>query len=182
MENKWSKIVHIKSSMEANEKQWHMFIGRWQTLHDGHKQLFQQVLDKGGKVLIAVRQTQKSEKNPFSSYDVYKNISAFYRHDIMNGRVKVIEIPDICSVEFGRGVGYDIIEHVPPADVAAISATKIRESLNNPYNEKISKPFLELQIDVSKMHPCHFFCFGGLCACEEGQCANRENFKQLNIV
>ena len=45
--------------------------------------------------------------------------------------VKVSIIPDICSIEFGRGVGYDIIEHIPPAQVAEISATKIREQLKN---------------------------------------------------
>ena len=40
-----------------------------------------------------------------------------------------MKIPDICSIEFGRGVGYDIIEHIPPTEVADISATKIREQM-----------------------------------------------------
>ena len=38
-------------------------------------------------------------------------------------------IPDIESINFGRGVGYDVIEHVPPEDIADISATKIREQM-----------------------------------------------------
>jgi hypothetical protein len=38
-------------------------------------------------------------------------------------------LPDICSVEFGRSVGYDIIEHIPPTEVAEISATKVRKQL-----------------------------------------------------
>jgi hypothetical protein len=38
-------------------------------------------------------------------------------------------IPDICSIEFGRGVGYDIIEHIPPQEIHDISATKIREQM-----------------------------------------------------
>jgi hypothetical protein len=38
-------------------------------------------------------------------------------------------VPDISSVNFGRGVGYDIIEHIPPTEVAEISATKIRKEL-----------------------------------------------------
>ena len=38
-------------------------------------------------------------------------------------------VPDICSVEFGRGVGYDIIERIPPTEVGEISATKIREQM-----------------------------------------------------
>ena len=35
-------------------------------------------------------------------------------------------IPDIESVNYGRGVGYDVIYHEPPADVAVISGTAIR--------------------------------------------------------
>ena len=42
-------------------------------------------------------------------------------------------IPDIESVNYGRGVGYEINEFQPPADSGAmfISATKIRESIKN---------------------------------------------------
>ena len=44
--------------------------------------------------------------------------------------VTVFVLPvDIGSVNYGRGVGYDIVEWVPPADVADISATKLREPL-----------------------------------------------------
>ena len=48
---------------------------------------------------------------------------------IGNETVKVLIIPDIESVNFGRGVGYDIIEHIPPQEVGDISATKIREQM-----------------------------------------------------
>jgi hypothetical protein len=41
----------------------------------------------------------------------------------------VIIIPDIESINYGRGVGYDIVEHVPPQDIHDISATKVREQL-----------------------------------------------------
>ena len=47
---------------------------------------------------------------------------------IVKGVIRIIIIPYIESINFGRGVGYDIIEHVPPAEIAEISATKIRES------------------------------------------------------
>ena len=33
------------------------------------------------------------------------------------------------SVNYGRGVGYEINEFVPPKDVSSISATEIRKSL-----------------------------------------------------
>ena len=45
--------------------------------------------------------------------------------------IKVIQIPDIESVNIGRGIGYDIIEHIPPQEVHDISATKIRNKLKN---------------------------------------------------
>jgi hypothetical protein len=54
------------------------------------------------------------------------NIFDQMKEEIQNGKLKIITIPDICSVEFGRGVGYDIIEHIPPQEIAEISATKIR--------------------------------------------------------
>ena len=44
-------------------------------------------------------------------------------------KIQISIIPDIESVNFGRGVGYDIIEHIPPQEVSEISATKIREQL-----------------------------------------------------
>jgi hypothetical protein len=34
-------------------------------------------------------------------------------------------------LNIGRGIGYDIIEHIPPQEVHDISATKIREQLKN---------------------------------------------------
>ena len=43
--------------------------------------------------------------------------------------VKVIPIPDIESVNYGRGVGYEINEFEPPKDIGEISATEIRKKL-----------------------------------------------------
>lgn len=125
----WSKKVHVESSLKRKQGQYSLFIGRWQPLHIGHKALFQQVLDEGGNVCIAIRDVEPDEKNPFSPKDVLANICVEYQELISRGRVRVIVIPDICSVEFGRGVGYDIIEHIPPTEIGDISATKIREQM-----------------------------------------------------
>ena len=48
---------------------------------------------------------------------------------IQEGRIFISIIPDIESVNYGRGVGYQIIEHIPPDDIKEVSATKIREGL-----------------------------------------------------
>ena len=128
MEN-WNKKIHIKSSLERKNGQYAMFIGRWQPLHDGHKAMFQKAMQEGKNVLICVRDGEVNEKNPFTSEQVKENIETNYASFFKQGEVKVMVIPDICSVEFGRGVGYDIIEHIPPSEIAEISATKIREEM-----------------------------------------------------
>jgi len=125
----WETKVHVQSSMVSKDSQYELFIGRWQPLHDGHKALFQQVLDRGDKLCIAIREGEVNEKNPFTALEVMANISEYYKNNILLGQVKVISIPDICSISFGRGVGYDIIEYIPPAEVADISATKVREEM-----------------------------------------------------
>ena len=114
---KWSKVVHVKSSLQPKPEQYAMFVGRWQPLHDGHKALFRRALDEGKKVWIAIRDVAPDEKNPWTAEEVLINISNAYSELISVDKIFVSIIPDICSVEFGRGVGYDIIEHVPPAQV-----------------------------------------------------------------
>lgn len=106
-----------------------MFIGRWQPWHDGHRWLIDQRLNEGKNVLICVREVSKDDKNPYNPYDVKQNVEKELESLIKSKRVKVIIIPDIESVNYGRGVGYDIIEHVPPSDIGKISATKIRKKL-----------------------------------------------------
>lgn len=122
----WDKKIHVQSSLPAKEGQHAMFVGRWQPLHTGHQELFKRAMDEGKNVLICIRDIQPDEKNPFTAQQVLKNITEFYQNE---PRVKVMVIPDICSIEFGRGVGYDIIEHVPPTAIGEISATKIREQM-----------------------------------------------------
>ena len=128
MEN-WSKKLHVESSLPAKPGQHAMFVGRWQPLHTGHQELFKRAMDEGKNVLICIRDIQPDEKNPFSAQQVKENIETFYSDLISEGIVKVIVIPDICSIEFGRGVGYDIIERIPPQEIHDISATKIREQM-----------------------------------------------------
>ena len=125
MEN-WSKKLHVGSSLPSKDGQFAMFVGRWQPLHLGHQELFKRAMDEGKNVLICIRDIQPDDKNPFTAEQVRENISNFYSEE---ERVKVMVIPDICSIEFGRGVGYDIIEHIPPQEIHDISATNIREQM-----------------------------------------------------
>jgi cytidyltransferase-like protein len=123
----WDKKVHVHSSLKLKDGQFAMFVGRWQPLHKGHQELFKQAMDEGKNVLICIRDIEPDEKNPFTAQEVKSNIELHYSE--LSDRVKVMIIPDICSIEFGRGVGYDIIERIPPQEIHDISATKIREQM-----------------------------------------------------
>ena len=126
------KKIHVEGDPKLKNtggKQYSMLVGRYQPFHDGHKWLMNQCLDEGKNVLICIRDIEPDDKNPYTSEEVYNNVSQELSELIGEGRVKVIIIPDIESVNFGRGVGYDIIEHIPPQEVGDISATKIREQL-----------------------------------------------------
>mgnify|MGYP000567923242 CR=1 FL=1 len=107
-------------------KKYALFIGRWQTWHAGHEWLIRQQLDKGKDVWVAIRDVAEDESNPKSAYKVMMDLmeEPFFQENI--DRILVSIIPDIESVNYGRGVGYDVIYHEPPTDVAAISGTAIR--------------------------------------------------------
>ena len=59
-----------------------------------------------------------------------KNLKVFTCKDLIEAdKVKLIVIPPIDAVNYGRTVGYDIIEHLPTNDIKQITATKIRKKL-----------------------------------------------------
>ena len=78
-----------------------------------------------------VRDIEPDDRNPFTTKQTVEMIETY--HKSVNDDVKVIVIPDIESVNYGRGVGYEINEYEPPSDSGAmfISATRIRESIRN---------------------------------------------------
>ena len=125
----WSKKLNVGSSLPSKDGQFAMFVGRWQPLHLGHQELFKRAMDEGKNVLICIRDIEPDEKNPFTAEEVKNNIMNHYSQEYIDGKVRVMVIPDICSIEFGRGVGYEIIERIPPVEIAEISATKIREEM-----------------------------------------------------
>jgi cytidyltransferase-like protein len=104
-----------------------MFVGRWQPWHAGHRWLIDQRLNQGKRVLICIRDVETDENNPYTPEEVLENVTKELNDLVSKGMVKVIIIPDIESINYGRGVGYEIIEHIPPKDIHEISATKIRK-------------------------------------------------------
>ena len=112
-------------------KKYALFIGRWQKWHKGHEWLINQQLQKGKNVWVAIRDIPKDENNPKSAQEVLRDLQnePFFTNNW--DKIMLSIIPDIESVNIGRGIGYDIIEHIPPQEVHDISATKIRQELKN---------------------------------------------------
>lgn len=106
-----------------------MFIGRWQPWHEGHRWLIDQRLNEGKNILICIRDVEPNENQPWTSDEVMLNLTEELKDLLNEGRIKIIKIPDIESINYGRGVGYEVIEHVPPEDIEEISATKIRAKM-----------------------------------------------------
>jgi len=117
----------FKSS--SNDVKYSMYIGRWQPWHEGHRWLIDQRLNEGKKVLLCIRDVEPDEKNPWTPIEVLQNLTHELLDIIQEGKVKIIIIPDIESINIGRGVGYDVIEHCPPDEIKEISATAIREQM-----------------------------------------------------
>ena len=108
-------------------KKYALFIGRWQKWHKGHEWLINQQLQKGKNVWIAVRDVPNDENNPKSGHRVMMDLmeEPFIQENI--DKILISMIPDIESVNYGRGVGYDVIYHEPPKEIEQISGTAIRK-------------------------------------------------------
>ena len=143
----WKKNNHGGNPTTNKDKKRAVFIGRYQPYHQGHLSLVQQKLNEGIPVLIMVRDIEPDEKNPFTTEQTVFLLRELYKHE----DVEVMVIPDIESVNYGRGVGYDVIEHQPPEDIKRISATEIRNAIKN--SDDSWKEFVDesIQEHVKKM-------------------------------
>lgn len=117
-----ASVVHILSALEFAHPIYSAFIGRFQLLHGGHIALIRSVLDEGRDVLIMLRDTPISPKNPFTIAE--RKLMFEYE---FGDRVRVVVIPDILEVCYGRDVGWGMREIKLDDELEAISGTKLRE-------------------------------------------------------
>lgn len=108
-------------------KKYALYIGRWQTWHEGHEWLLNQQLEKGKNVWLAIRDVQVDENNPKTGKQVFWDLINRPFFEKNRDKIFMSVIPDIESVNYGRGVGYDVIYHEPPEEIGSISGTKIRK-------------------------------------------------------
>ena len=109
-----------------DEKRW-LFIGRYQPLHPGHCKLIRTVLNEGRKVLVALRITGIDESNPYSVNQRRKMFEKEFATEVENETLRVIAIPDVEGICYGRKVGWQIRQIKLDDETEAISATKIRK-------------------------------------------------------
>ena len=105
-----------------------LMLGRFQPFHDGHLELFKQMLNREGQVCIMVRDTQgTSEKDPFDfnfvKTEIDKKLVDFA------GKYEVILVPNVTGVYYGRDVGYKVERIELDPSIEAISATEIRKQM-----------------------------------------------------
>ena len=110
-------------------------LGRWQPFHNGHYALFEEIIKKTGQVCIQVRDVQGVGDNPFDFETVKSDIAQRLEPNFKN-RFKVILVPNISNICYGRGVGYKIEEIVLSEEIQKISATKIRKEMREKAKKK----------------------------------------------
>lgn len=105
-----------------------LFIGRYQPLHDGHEKLIRTVLDEGKNVCVGLRDLS-DESNPFTFEQRVAMFRRRFGKELDEGRMVVVELPNITEVCYGRKVGWGVREIKLDAVTESISATAIREQM-----------------------------------------------------
>ena len=90
--------------------------------------MFEEIIKKTGQVCIQVRDVQGVDDNPFDFNAIKSKIEERLEPKYKN-RFKVILVPNVTNICYGRGVGYKIEEVVLPENIQKISATKIRKKM-----------------------------------------------------
>ena len=94
----------------------------------GGTEAIKEIIKKTGQVCIQIRDVQGVDDNPFDFDTVKKNIEEKLNPEF-EGRFKIMLVPNVTNICYGRGVGYKIEEIVLPEEIPKISATKIRAKM-----------------------------------------------------
>jgi cytidyltransferase-like protein len=109
-------------------QEYSLFIGRYQPLHDGHEKLIRTVLNEGKRVCIGLRDLS-DDSNPFTLEQRKAMFHERFGPEMDDGRMVIVELPNIVEVCYGRKVGWSVREIKLDAATEAISATAIRAQI-----------------------------------------------------
>ena len=100
-----------------------LLIGRFQPLHEGHKNLVETLLREDRKVVVGLRDGPRSSANPYS---VTERAEMFQR--AFGDKVSLVTIPEDGSLEVvrGRDVGWGLRTLSLEPELEKISATSVR--------------------------------------------------------
>lgn len=123
--------------MNKKHKIYEFVIGRFQCLppHDGHLELIRTLLRDGKNVCIALREADGTDKNPYSFQERHRHFYNIFKNEVAEGTVKIIKIPDIENVVYGRLPGWGIREVRLSKNLEDISGTKMRNKNEKPKNK-----------------------------------------------
>lgn len=114
---------------KEEHREWSMAIGRFQCIppHKGHVKLIKKVLDEGKNVVVALREEDGTNKNPYDFLDRYFAFMEIFDDEFREGRFRVISIPDVTEVFCGRGVGWKYREIKLDEETEKVSGTEMRK-------------------------------------------------------
>ena len=115
-------ILEINKLVTKPTGKYSMMLGRFQPWHAGHTAMIQQMLRDGCEPVVALRDTVIDKSNPYSANERKAMILKHFPPHV----VKVIIIPDIKEIVYGRGVGWNMRRINLDATTESISATDLR--------------------------------------------------------
>jgi hypothetical protein len=129
---KWVEFVgeHILYNRRRPSFDWKKetveMLGRWQPWHQGHRALFDRLIQKTGQVCIMIRDCQGWQgSNPFA-IDQVKSAIKRDLDPIYQGQYEILVVPNIVHIGYGRNVGYTIEQEKFEKEIENISGTDIR--------------------------------------------------------
>ena len=132
---KWAEFIgeHIIANRRRPTFDWQketvQQLGRWQPWHEGHRALFDRLIQRTGQVVIQVRDCQGWQgSNPFEIEKV-KNAIRRDLDPLYQGQYEIQVVPNIVHIGYGRGVGYTMEEEKFDDSITSISGTAIRKSM-----------------------------------------------------
>ena len=122
-----ARIAELVAPVFNPSKPTAMFVGRYQPFHSGHRALIEEGIRRVGQACIAIRSTHGSSdgKNPYTLDEVEELIHRGMAG--LKGKYRVVRLPNITNVMYGRDVGYKIEKIELDAATEAASATEIRK-------------------------------------------------------
>ena len=133
--DKWSEFIgdHLIENKRRPVFDWKketvQMLGRWQPWHEGHRALFERLIQRTGQVVIQIRDVQGYQgSNPFA----LEQVTNFIKRDLdlmYQGQYEIQIVPNIVHIGWGRGVGYTSGEETFDESITKISATNIRKEL-----------------------------------------------------